>query len=151
MFLVSASITACSAAAAFLPTTQLKSTTIKNRAVSNDKLFLQHCAQKIVVPSSKAYRQHRTNIVFSSTTKLHAAEDDLNTVGNNNNIDPSSRVIENDLGLDIIRGTGLDNADEIPDQTWEEIEQGAPSKLMVVKNVSLHTLFAIIIWGDFIR
>jgi len=146
LFLLTASITACFAAAAFLPTTQLKSTTIKNRAVSNDKLFLQHCAQKIVVPSSKAYRQHCTIIVFPSTTKLHAAEDDLlNTVGNNNNIDPSSRVIENDLGLDIIRGTGLDNADEIPDQTWEEIEQGAPSKLMVVKNLLGINIFTYIL------
>ena len=45
--------------------------------------------------------------------------------------------MSNDLGLEIIRGTGLENADEISEQTWEEIEQSAPSKLMVVKNVSL--------------
>ena len=69
-------------------------------------------------------------------TILRAVEDDNNT-GNNNNIIDSSRVIDNDLGLEIIRGTGLDNAEEISEQTWEEIEQGAPSKLMVLKNVSL--------------
>ena len=68
---------------------------------------------------------------------LHAAEDDDNNAENNNSIIDSSRVIENDLGLEIIRGTGLDNAEEISDQTWMEIEQGAPSKLMVLKNVSL--------------
>ena len=144
MFLLTASITACFAAA-FTSTTQIKFTAIKNGVAGNDKLFLQHRAQKIVIPSSVAYRQHRTTIVFPSTTKLHAAEDD--NAGNNNNIDPS-RVIENDLGLDIVRGTGLDNADEIPDQTWEEIEQGAPSKLMVVKNVSWHLLFGGIVDGE---
>ena len=92
----------------------------------------------IVMPtSSKAYqRRHRTTIFPSTTMLLHATEDDNNTGNNNNTID-SSRVIEKDLGLEIIRGTGLDNADEISDRTWEEIEQGAPSKLMVLKNVSL--------------
>ena len=80
-------------------------------------------------------------------TILHAAEDDNNT-GNNKNIIDSSRVIENDLGLEIIRGTGLDNAEEISDQTWEEIEQSAPSKLMVLKNVScVMSVIVIIIWA----
>ena len=122
MFLFTASITACFAAA-FSPTTQLNCITTKNDGVAcNNKLFL---------------RQHRTAITFPSTTMLHAAEDDNNTGNNNNNMIDSSRVIENDLGLEIIRGTGLDNAEEISEQTWEEIEQGAPSKLMVLKNVSL--------------
>jgi len=48
--------------------------------------------------------------------------------------------MSNDLGLEIIRGTGLENADEISEQTWEEIEQSAPSKLMVVKNVSFYEI-----------
>lgn len=115
MFLFTASITACFAAA-FSPTTQLKCITTKNEVVCNNKF--------------------RTTTTFPSTTMLHAAEDDNNTRNNNNIID-SSRVIENDLGLEIIRGTGLDNAEEISDQTWAEIEQSAPSKLMVLKNVSL--------------
>ena len=125
VFLLTASITACFAAA-FSPT--------KNVVIGNKKLFLQQRAQKIVKPSSVNWR-HRTTIIFPSTSKLHSAED--NNRENASNID-QSRVIANDLGLDIIRGTGMDNADEIPEQTWEEIEQSAPSKLMVVKNVSLH-------------
>ena len=118
MLLFTASITACFAAA-FSPTTL-------------------HRAQKMIeMPTSMAFhRRHRTTITFPSTTMLHAAEDDNNTENDNNIID-SSRIIENDLGLEIIRGTGLDNAEEISDQTWDEIEQGAPSKLMVLKNVSL--------------
>ena len=123
VFLLTASITACFAAA-FSPT--------KNVVIGNNKLCLRQRAQKIVKPSS-VNRRHRTTIIFPSTSKLHSAED--NNTENAPNTDPS-RVIANDLGLDIIRGTGLDNADEIPEQTWEEIEQSAPSKLMVVKNVS---------------
>ncbi len=133
VFLLTASISACFAAA-FSPTIQLKSTATKNVVIGTNKLFLQPRAQKIVKPSSVHWR-HRKTIIFPSTSKLHSAED--NNTENANNID-QSRVIANDLGLDIIRGTGLDNADEIPEQTWEEIEQSAPSKLMVVKNVSLH-------------
>lgn len=139
VFLLTASITCF--AAAFSPATQLKSTTTKDGVIgSNNKLFLQQRAQKIIKPSSMYWRRGTATLI-PSTSKLYSAED--NNTENANNIDPS-RVIANDLGLDIIRGTGLDNADEIPEQTWEEIEQSAPSKLMVVKNVSLHFLFVII-------
>jgi len=132
VFLLTASITACFAAA-FSPT--------KNVVIGNNKLFLQQRAQKIVKPSSVDWR-HRTTIIFPSTSKLHSAED--NNTENAPNTDPS-RVIANDLGLDIIRGTGLDNADEIPEQTWEEIEQSAPSKLMVVKNLLGINIFTYIL------
>ena len=64
----------------------------------------------------------------------------INNNNKNNEIDPS-RVVANDLGLEIIRGTGSENADEITDETWEDIEQSAPSQLMVVKNVSLYLCF----------
>ena len=125
MFLLTASITACFAAA-FSPSTQIISTTT-NGIVGIDKLlFLKQ-------PPSLVCRRLHTAIIVPSTTKLHAAEDSNSS--DNNSIDPS-RVISNDLGLEIIRGTGLENADEISEQTWEEIEQSAPSKLMVVKNVS---------------
>jgi len=53
--------------------------------------------------------------------------------------------MSNDLGLEIIRGTGLENADEISEQTWEEIEQSAPSKLMVVKNLLGVNIFTYIL------
>jgi len=128
MFLLTASITACFAAA-FSPSTQIILSTTRNGIIGNDKLlFLQQ-------PSSTAYRRLHTTTIIPLTTQLHAADDNNNS--DNDSIDPS-RVISNDLGLEIIRGTGLENADEISEQTWEEIEQSAPSKLMVVKNVSLY-------------
>jgi hypothetical protein len=101
---------------------------MSNAIIGNDNrlLFLQQ-------PSSTAYRRLHTTTIIPLTTKLHAADGNNNS--DNNSIDPS-RVISNELGLEIIRGTGLENADEISEQTWEEIEQSAPSKLMVVKNVS---------------
>mmetsp|Transcript_35949 Transcript_35949/g.73359 ORF Transcript_35949/g.73359 Transcript_35949/m.73359 type:complete len:199 (-) Transcript_35949:400-996(-) len=134
MFLLTASITACFAAA-FSPSTQIISTT-RNGIIGNDKLlFLQQ-------PSSTAYRRlHTTTTTVPSTTKLHAADGNNNS---DNNIDPS-RVMSNDLGLEIIRGTGLENADEISEQTWEEIEQSAPSKLMVVKNLLGVNIFTYIL------
>jgi len=134
MFLLTASITACFAAA-FSPSTQIISTT-RNGIIGNDELlFLQQ-------PSSLACRRLHTAIIVPSTTKLHAAEDSNSS--DNNNIDPS-RVMSNDLGLEIIRGTGLENADEISEQTWEEIEQSAPSKLMVVKNLLGVNIFTYIL------
>jgi len=144
VFLLTTSITACFAAA-FSPTTQLKATAMKNGVIigSNNKLLLQQHAPKIIKPSSVYWRRGGTTILFPSTSKLHSAEDS-NTENANNNIDPS-RVIANDLGLDIVRGTGLDNADEIPEQTWEEIEQSAPSKLMVVKNLLGVNIFTYIL------
>mmetsp|Transcript_9269 Transcript_9269/g.11696 ORF Transcript_9269/g.11696 Transcript_9269/m.11696 type:complete len:199 (+) Transcript_9269:108-704(+) len=134
MFLLTASITACFAAA-FSPSTQIISTT-RNGIIGNDKLlFLQQ-------PSSTAYRRLHTTTIVPSTTQLHAADDNNNS--DNDSIDPS-RVISNDLGLEIIRGTGLENADEISEQTWEEIEQSAPSKLMVVKNLLGVNIFTYIL------
>jgi len=134
MFLLTASITACFAAA-FSPSTQIISTT-RNGIIGNDKLlFLQQ-------PSSTAYRRLHTTTIVPSTTQLHAADDNNNS--DNNSIDPS-RVISNDLGLEIVRGTGLENADEISEQTWEEIEQSAPSKLMVVKNLLGVNIFTYIL------
>lgn len=44
--------------------------------------------------------------------------------------------VPNDLGLEIIRGS---DSNEIPDETWRELEDGAPSRLMVMKNVSART------------
>lgn len=143
MFLWMASITtsssssySCFATAFFLPTSQIIPTATNGvHSVTKNKLlsllFLQHHhrAEKIVTTPPSSSNVHRRQ--FPSTTKLHAAE--INN--SNNNIDPS-RIVTNDLGLDIVRGTGMENADEISDQTWEEIEESAPSKLMIVKNVS---------------
>mmetsp|Transcript_32148 Transcript_32148/g.48001 ORF Transcript_32148/g.48001 Transcript_32148/m.48001 type:complete len:200 (+) Transcript_32148:136-735(+) len=135
MFLLTASITACFAAA-FSPSTQIISA-MSNAIIGNDNrlLFLQQ-------PSSTAYRRLHTTTIIPLTTKLHAADGNNNS--DNNSIDPS-RVISNELGLEIIRGTGLENADEISEQTWEEIEQSAPSKLMVVKNLLGVNIFTYIL------
>eukprot|EP00984_Skeletonema_dohrnii_P033289 scaffold29334_cov73-Skeletonema_dohrnii-CCMP3373.AAC.4 len=80
MFLLTASITACFAAA-FSPSTQIISTT-SNAIIGNDRfLFLQQ-------PSSTAYRRlHTTTTIISSRTKLHAADDNNNS--DNSSIDPS--------------------------------------------------------------
>eukprot|EP00984_Skeletonema_dohrnii_P031560 scaffold24166_cov78-Skeletonema_dohrnii-CCMP3373.AAC.1 len=80
MFLLTASITACFAAA-FSPSTQIIST-MSNAIIGNDKsLFLQQ-------PSSTAYRRlHTTTIIIPSRTKLHAADDNNNS--GNSSIDPS--------------------------------------------------------------
>jgi hypothetical protein len=40
--------------------------------------------------------------------------------------------VPNELGLEIIRGSG----DELSDEMWREIEDGAPSKLEAMKAVS---------------
>ena len=52
---------------------------------------------------------------------------------NNDSQEGSSQRIENDLGLDIVRGSDGD----ISDDKWGEIEGGAPNKLMVMKDVSI--------------
>ena len=44
--------------------------------------------------------------------------------------------IPNDLGLDIIRGGGGD----LSEDTWREIQEGAPGKFEIVKNVSLFVI-----------
>ncbi len=147
LWMASITITTYCFATAFSSTSQMISTT--NKFIignNNDKLLLflhqHHRAKKIVRPSSNVSRQPQRIIIFPSTTRLHAAENN-----GNNNIDPS-RIVTNDLGLDIVRGTGIDNADEISDQTWEEIEGSAPSKLMIVKNVSLCCCMLLAVFWD---
>jgi hypothetical protein len=61
----------------------------------------------------------------------------LNLDGSDNEDTPTNQeLIPNDLGLEIIRGGG----DEMSDETWRNIEEGAPSKVDVMKNVSLYTI-----------
>ena len=49
------------------------------------------------------------------------------------NRNDSSQSVPNDIGLDIIRGRDS----EISDETWGDIEGGAPSGWMVMKGVSI--------------
>ena len=69
---------------------------------------------------------HRRHHVATSRIKATGGGDDLNG-------EDSSQRIENDLGLDIVRGSDSD----ISDDKWQDIEGGAPSKLMVMKDVSV--------------
>ena len=48
------------------------------------------------------------------------------------------------MGLEIIRGTGLENSDELPIETWKDLEEGAPSKWMILKDVSFILLVALV-------
>jgi len=56
--------------------------------------------------------------------------------------------VPNDLGLDIIR---VRDTSEIPDETWDDIEGGAPNQLMVMKdllgiNIFTYILAALIVF-----
>ncbi len=71
---------------------------------------------------------------LSTNTKLRERnedfQDDSTTFGGDEN-----RLVPNDLGLEIVRGTGLENSGELSDETWEELETGGPSRWVVLKNV----------------
>lgn len=43
-----------------------------------------------------------------------------------------NRNVANDLGFEIIRG----DSDDLSDETWDDLEGGAPSRWMVMKDVS---------------
>eukprot|EP01082_Thalassiosira_pseudonana_P004664 g4006.t1 g4006 contig15:130509-131288(+) len=65
--------------------------------------------------------------------------------GEDNNTDNIQRNVPNDLGLQIIRGTGEENGNEIPDDTWGDIEGSAPSRFEVVKNLLGINIFTYIL------
>jgi len=77
---------------------------------------------------------HRRHHVATSRIKAAGDGDDLNGESSfNDSPEGSGQRIENDLGLDIVRGSDGD----ISDDKWGEIEGGAPNKLMVMKDVSI--------------
>ena len=80
------------------------------------------------------HRRHHD--VATSRIKAAGDGDDLNGESSftNDSQEGSSQRIENDLELDIVRGSDGD----ISDDKWGEIEGGAPSKLMVMKDVSMY-------------
>ena len=79
---------------------------------------------------------HRRHHVATSRIKATGDGNDSNGESsfNNNSQEGSGQRIENDLGLDIVRGSDGD----ISDDKWGDIEEGAPSKLMVMKDVSMY-------------
>lgn len=78
------------------------------------------------------HHRHRTNNRLSTRIKSGVGEDIETNDDDNNNVESSERRIANDLGLDIVRGS----KDDISDERWGDIEGGAPSRWMVMKNVS---------------
>jgi len=67
-------------------------------------------------------------------------QDDLTNLGGD-----EDRLVQNDLGLEIVRGTGLENAGELSDETWEELETGGPSRWVVLKNLLGVNIFTYIL------
>ena len=69
----------------------------------------------------------------SSSTRLkdRKADESDREIDSEQKIDWNSNI-PNDIGLEIIRGSENDISDEI----WGDIEGGAPSQWMVMKNVS---------------
>ena len=84
-------------------------------------------------PHHAIIKIHRHHV---ATSRIKAVGgDDLNGESSfTNSQEDSSQSIENDLGLDIARGSDGD----ISDDKWGDIVGGAPSKLMVMKDVSMY-------------
>ena len=80
------------------------------------------------------HHRHCTNNRHALSTRIKSGvgEDIETNDDDNNNVESSERRIANDLGLDIVRGS----KDDISDERWGDIEGGAPSRWMVMKNVS---------------
>lgn len=87
------------------------------------------------VPSRSYYCYHHTVRHLQSTRLRFAAPDETTDDDPNNDQeeDDDSRRVPNDLGLNIVRGSPSD----IPDDIWEDIEGGAPSRWMVMKDVGV--------------
>ena len=82
------------------------------------------------------HQYHQAVASVSSRTlqsiTLNANNDSADDGGQENNDASSGRMVANDLGLDIVRG-GVEN---LSDDTWGDIEGGAPTRWMVMKDVS---------------
>jgi len=107
---------------------------------THNNIMMQSSSSSIMKYNLRHCHRRRSYQCPSSLTNLLAApaddEEDDTDNDNNYSVDPAS-IIPNDLGLQIIRGTGIDNAQgEISDEIWEDIETSAPSTLMIMKNVS---------------
>ena len=79
---------------------------------------------------TKTWIRHTT----SSTRLKSGAADESKSERDSDEISQrgNSRSVPNNIGLDIIRGSDRD----ISDETWGDIEGGAPSRWMVMKGVS---------------
>eukprot|EP00580_Thalassiosira_gravida_P016917 CAMPEP_0201663028 /NCGR_PEP_ID=MMETSP0494-20130426/4949_1 /ASSEMBLY_ACC=CAM_ASM_000839 /TAXON_ID=420259 /ORGANISM="Thalassiosira gravida, Strain GMp14c1" /LENGTH=191 /DNA_ID=CAMNT_0048141525 /DNA_START=211 /DNA_END=786 /DNA_ORIENTATION=+ len=91
---------------------------------------------------------HRRHNRASSTIKLQSTSSNNNDDGDdgdsNNDREDSSRRVPNDLGLEIIR---VNDSSEISDGAWNNIEGGAPTRWMVMKNLLGVNIFTYILAG----
>jgi hypothetical protein len=90
---------------------------------------------RLKCPRSSTTKPWHRRTISSSTTLTFGAADECNDERDSDEIyrRDSNRSVPNDIGLDIIRGSNS----EISDETWGDIEGGAPSGWMVMKGVSV--------------
>ena len=95
------------------------------------------CRVAAFTPPTQICNSPHHAIIKNHHRRHHVATSRIKSAGDGDddfNGEDRSQRIENDLGLDIVRGGDGD----ISDDKWGEIEGGAPSKLMVMKDVSKH-------------
>mmetsp|Transcript_24590 Transcript_24590/g.53236 ORF Transcript_24590/g.53236 Transcript_24590/m.53236 type:complete len:194 (+) Transcript_24590:167-748(+) len=86
-------------------------------------------------------RHHRAvSTINLQSTSLNNNDNDDEGISNNDQED--SRRVPNDLGLDIIR---VNDSSEISDGVWDDIEGGAPTRWMVMKNLLGVNIFTYIL------
>lgn len=84
---------------------------------------------------SQYYSSHPTIVKrqYTSLIRFAAPDETTGDDSSNNQYDDDSKRVPNDLGLDIVRGS----PSEISDDMWDDIEGGAPSRWMVMKDVGV--------------
>ncbi|KAL3821674.1 hypothetical protein ACHAXA_006094 [Cyclostephanos tholiformis] len=104
---------------------------------------------RLKCPRSSTTKPWHRRTISSSTTLTFGAADECNDERDSDEIyrGDSNRSVPNDIGLDIIRGSNS----EISDETWGDIEGGAPSGWMVMKgllgiNIFTYVLAVLIIF-----
>ena len=102
-----------------------------HNACCDQSFSIRHNANK-----QNQRRWYRMSIKSSRsvTSRTLSQSSESDSGGNTNEAataDQDERI-PNDLELDIIRGRG----DELSDDTWREIEEGAPTKVEIMKGVS---------------
>lgn len=95
------------------------------------------------------YRQYRHTAMPTSRLKSTSSPDDPTgddgSDSDGGRGDASRNVVPNDMDIEIVRG--IDS--EISDGTWDDIEGGAPSRWMVMKNLLGINIFTYVL-GAFI-
>jgi hypothetical protein len=90
---------------------------------------------RIKSPCSSTTKPWNYHTIISTTKLKSGTADECDDERDSDEISrrDGSRSVPNDIGLDITRGRDS----EISDETWGDIEGGAPSGWMVMKGVSI--------------